>query len=87
MTTTVQKWGNSQAVRLPKVILETSGIKASEQVRIFATDNQIIIEKINELKEHISLAQRLKDWDGKPYELTDEDKEWLNMPPAGKEIW
>lgn len=37
-------------------------------------------------RRHITLAERLKDWDGQPYELTDEDREWLNMKPVGKEI-
>ena len=36
---------------------------------------------------HIPLAQRLKGWDGKPYEVLDEDKEWLEMKSVGDEKW
>ena len=87
MQTVIQKWGNSQAIRLPKVILETAQIKENETVQIFAEQDKIIIKKAGNKRRHIPLAERLKNWDGRPYELTDEDKEWLNMKPVGEEIW
>jgi len=43
-------------------------------------------------REHIPLAERmakaLEDgtWDGKPAEITKEDREWLEMPSVGEEI-
>ena len=86
MHTTIQKWGNSQAIRLPKAILETASLKENEQVQILAKRNTIIIKKAEKKRTHKTLAERLKDWDGKPYELTDEDREWLDMKPAGKEV-
>jgi hypothetical protein len=39
-------------------------------------------------RKHISLEERFKNypnWDGKPYELTEEDLAWINMEPVGKE--
>lgn len=87
MRATVQKWGNSQAVRLPKVILETASIRENEQVRIFAELNQIVIKKTRDRREHIPLAERLKDWNGQPYELNSEDKAWLALEPVGDEVW
>jgi len=85
MNTTIQKWGNSQAIRLPKAILETASIKENEQVQISAERNKIIIIKSRSYREHIPLAERLKNWNGQPYELTNEDKEWLDMEPVGEE--
>jgi len=85
MRTTIQKWGNSQAVRLPKAILETASIKENEQVDILAERNQIIIKKSRKRREHIPLAERLKDWDGQPYELNDEDEVWLDLNQVGDE--
>ena len=87
MKATIQKWGNSQAVRLPKVMLEAASIKENEQVRIFAERNQIVIKKTGNRREHVPLAERLKDWDGQPYELSSEDKAWIDLEPAGDEIW
>ena len=87
MHATIQKWGNSQAIRLPKAVLETASIKENEQVRILAEPNQIVIKKTRKHREHIPLAERLKDWDGKPYELNDEDKAWLELESIGDEVW
>ena len=87
MHSTIQKWGNSQAIRLPKVILETAQIKENETVQIFAEPDRIVIKKAEKKRSHRTLAERLKDWDGKPYELTDEDREWLDMKAVGKEVW
>jgi len=87
MRATIQKWGNSQAIRLPKAILETASIEENEQVHILAERNQIIIKKSRKHREHISLAERLKDWKGQPYELNPEDKTWLDLEPVGDEIW
>ena len=41
---------------------------------------------VKQPRHHIPLAERLKDWDGQPYELAAEDGEWANMEPAGEEI-
>ena len=87
MLTTIQKWGNSQAIRLPKAILETASIKENEQVQILAERNRIVIVKPRSKREHIPLAERLKDWNGQPYEMTNEDKEWQDMKPVGEEVW
>jgi len=87
MRATIQKWGNSQAVRLPKVMLETASIKENEQVQIFAERNQIVIKKTRNRREHIPLVERLKDWDGQPYKLNSEDKAWLELEPVGNETW
>jgi len=87
MRTTIQKWGNSKAVRLPKAVLETANIEENEQVLILAERNQITIKKLRKHREHIPLAERLKNWNGQPYELNDEDKVWLDLEPVGDEVW
>ena len=87
MQTAIVKWGNSQGIRLPKALLESVDISESDIVDVAAENGNIIIKKSKKNRTHIPLAMRLKDWDGQPYELTDEDKEWLNMEPAGEEIW
>lgn len=58
MNTTIKKWGNSQAVRLPKNILELSQITENENVKIVAKPNMIIIEKIS-INKHKTLKERL----------------------------
>ena len=88
MQTTIQKWGNSQAVRLPKTILDLLLLKENDPVEITAVDDAIIIKKTTrKRRSKKSIKDRFKNWDGNPYELSDEDKEWLNMEPVGKEVW
>jgi len=86
MLTTIQKWGNSQAIRLPKAILETASIQENEQVQILAEQGKIVIVKPRKKREHIPLAKRLGDWNGQPYELSDEDKAWIEAEPIGDEV-
>ena len=87
MQTTIVRWGNSRGVRLPKVLLETASLADNDTVDVIAENGQIIIKKAETKRVRIPLSERLSGWDGKPYELTDEDREWLNMKPVGDEAW
>ena len=83
----VNRWGNGLGIRLPKEFTDKEGITEESRVEVFTTDQGLVITRLKEPRKHISLAERLKNWDGQPYELTNEDKEWLNMEPVGEEIW
>ena len=87
MQTTIVKWGNSQGIRLPKTLLESVNLTDSDTVDVVAENGSIIIKKSKAKRVHIPLAERLKGWNGQPYELTDQDKEWLNIEPVGDEAW
>ena len=86
-TIRVNRWGNGLGIRLPKEFTDKEGITETSSVEVRAIDNGLIITRAKEPRRHISLAERFKNWDGQPYELTDEDKAWLNMTPAGAETW
>lgn len=43
MRTTIQKWGNSLSVRLPKAITEKVGLKESDPVEIEIQDNNVVL--------------------------------------------
>ena len=79
---TIQKWGNSQAIRLPKVILETAQIKENETVQIFAEPDKIVIKKAEKKLRHRTLAERLEGYEGNY-----EGAEWDTGTPVGKEVW
>ena len=87
MQTTIVKWGNSQGIRLPKTLLESVDLTNNDIVDVTTENGNIIIRKSEKKRVRIPLSERLKDWDGKPYELTDEDREWLDMKPVGEEVW
>ena len=46
MQTTIQKWGNSQGIRIPKLFLEALGIRENDHVEIERVDDSIIIRKL-----------------------------------------
>ena len=82
----VNRWGNGLGIRLPKEFTDKEGITETSKVEVSAIENGLIITHAKEPRRHISLAERLKDWDGQAYEIKDEDEAWLNMDPAGDEI-
>lgn len=79
MQTNIQKWGNSQAVRLPKVLLETAHLGENDIVQIVAEPNKIIIRKANQ--KHKSLKERLSGFNGE-YAF----EEWETGQAVGHEI-
>ena len=83
MTTTIQKWGNSQAVRLPKAILEALFLQENDTVDIKAVNGSIVISKADRKRRaKISLEERFKDYTG---EYSCEEYDWGS--PAGREVW
>jgi len=58
----IQKWGNSNAVRLPKNILRTANMSENDEVSVTATENEIIIRKE---KRHRTFAERMNGYEGK----------------------
>ncbi len=79
MYTTIQKWGNSQAVRLPKAILELAKIQEKDRVELKVENGSIIIRPV---KKHKPLKERIAEHNG-DYECS----EWDTGKPAGKEVW
>ena len=96
MLTTIQKWGNSQAVRLPKAVLEELALHENDQVEIIVNtdDNSIVIRKTTRKRRaKISLEERLEEFYQKPIDdiLADETlytpQEYDWGKPVGKEFW
>lgn len=82
MYTIIQKWGNSQGIRLPKILLDQVGLKEDEKIELIAHKNQIIIKKIND--SFLSLDELFKDYDG-DYDCREFD--WEIDDPSGREVW
>ena len=57
----VQKWGNSQGIRLPKKILKDLGIDINDKIEISLNDGEIILRKV---KKYIDLDDLFKDHKG-----------------------
>ncbi|MDR0819055.1 MAG: AbrB/MazE/SpoVT family DNA-binding domain-containing protein [Oscillospiraceae bacterium] len=81
MQTTIQKWGNSQAIRLPKALLELANMRYNERVRIIAEQDKIIIFRESPAA-HKSLKERLAGFQGE-YSF----EEWDTNAPVGREVF
>ena len=78
MFTTIQKWGNSQAIRLPKTILEITGLKENDKVELKIENGNVVIVP---LKKHQPLANRIAE-----YKEEYSCKEWDTGKPKGNEV-
>ena len=61
MYTQIKKWGNSNAVRIPKELLDTLGLKENDKIEIRIENGKLIIEPIY---KHRSLEERIAEYDG-----------------------
>jgi antitoxin MazE len=78
MYSTIQKWGNSQAVRLPKAILDKASLKENDKVEIKVQDGNLVIIPV---KKHVTLKERIAEYKG-DYQCD----EWNTGTPTGKEV-
>lgn len=52
-TTTIQKWGNSQGIRIPKFLLDEMKWNENEQLVLSADKDRIIIERAKPKRKNI----------------------------------
>lgn len=67
MYATIQRWGNSQGIRIPKVLLETLHIRENDRVELIQTEDAITIRKVA-APAHRTLEERLTAFYGQPIE-------------------
>ena len=82
MVTKVQKWGNSQGLRLAKEVLKRVRITIGDEVDVTARHGVIVISPVRRVRGKESL-QKLVLRIPKNYEAAEID--WGK--PAGKEVW
>jgi len=61
MHTRIRKWGNSQAIRLPKVIMDSAGLKESDEVQLLVKEGIIYILPA---RRHKTLRERAAEYHG-----------------------
>lgn len=88
METTIQKWGNSQGIRIPKAFLDALGMMENDTVEINRVDENIVITK-KEKQRYNNLAERLEAFYEKPIDeiYVESDTEISTGNPVGSEVW
>lgn len=76
----LQKWGNSDGIRIPKSILKSLNIKTNDVLKIEKVDDKIVISKSE--KKKISLKKLFDEYNG---EDLSKDFKWDEK--VGREIW
>ena len=82
MVTKIQKWGNSQGLRLPKQVLEDARLAVGDDVVVTARDGMIVIAPARRVRGKQSLKE-LVSRISEDYEP--EEMDW--GAPVGKEVW
>ena len=81
MTINIQKWGNSQGIRIPKYILNELSWSEDEAVDLSIEGGKIVIERICP-PQRKNIKELFEGFSGK-YEPAELD--WGE--PAGREVW
>ncbi len=80
MEARLQKWGNSDGIRIPSSILKSLNLKTNDAINLEQIEDKIVISK--QVKSKISLAEKFKEYHG---ENLAKDFSWDDA--QGREIW
>jgi antitoxin MazE len=81
LTQSLQKWGNSAGVRLPKKVIEEAHLKLDEPLEITIKGKSVILTPLTKGKQ-VNLDDMLK---GVTPEDVGGEYDWGS--PVGKEVW
>lgn len=82
MITRVQKWGNSQGVRLSKELLSDVEIRVGESVDIAVREGTLIVTPLRRVRGGHNLRELVSRI---PKDYRTEELDW--GLPVGKEVW
>jgi len=82
MITKVQKWGNSQGLRLSKELLSGIRIDVGDAVDVSVHDGSLVITPARRVRGGLDLEQLVSRI---PEGYQPEEIDW--GPPAGSEVW
>lgn len=82
MLSKVQKWGNSQGLRLTKALLQEVQIHVGDEVNVSVQKGRIIIEPVAKVRGRYNLKELVAKM---PQEYHAEEVNWGE--PIGKEVW
>ena len=82
-TTNLRKVGGSVMLAVPPALLNVLHLQSGSTVGLAIESGRLMIEP--QPKPKYSLEHLLAQCDGN-YELTEEDREWLDMKPFGAEL-
>jgi len=82
MHTKIQKWGNSQGLRLAKKVLEDARLGVGDKVNVAARDGIIVVSPIRKIRSRYRLEDLVAQI---PEDYHASEVNWGK--PVGKETW
>jgi antitoxin MazE len=82
MVTKIQKWGNSQGLRLARQILEDACISVGDDVEVAVREGMIVIAPVRRIRGRQSLQELVAHI---PKKYKPEETDWGK--PVGNEVW
>jgi antitoxin MazE len=82
MVTKIQRWGNSQGLRLAKQVLEDAHISVGDDVDVTVQDGLIVVAPARRVRGKRSLQELVSRI---PKNYRPEETDWGQ--PVGKEVW
>ena len=82
MVTRVQKWGNSQGLRLSKELLSAADIDVGDAVDVTVRDGSIVVTPARRVRGALELDELLA---AIPDDYRHEELDW--GPAVGNEVW
>ncbi len=82
MVTRIQKWGNSQGLRLVKHVLEDAHLSVGDEVNVTARDGMIVIAPARHIRGKQSLQELVSPI---PTNYKHREVDWGK--PVGREAW
>lgn len=82
MVTRIQKWGNSQGLRIPREVLKEARVAVGDEVDVAADDGAILIRPVRRVRGRHKLQDLLARI---PKDYRAEGIDWGG--PRGKERW
>jgi antitoxin ChpS len=84
-TTNLRKVGGSVMLAVPPAMLDQLQLKAGSTVGLAVEGDRLILEAQKKPKYTLEELLVKSDYSA-PLERTEEDLEWLNAPPVGREL-
>ncbi len=82
MITRVQKWGNSQGLRLAKHLLEEAHIAVDDEVEVVVQEGEIVVRPVSRPRGKYDLKKLVAQM---PDDYEPDEESW--GAPVGKEVW
>ena len=83
MKTIIRKWGNSAGTIIPVPMLDAAGIALGDKVNIEAKAGKLVMTLVD---EPMTLEDLLVGSPKERFKALNEDQDWIDAKPSGREI-